>query len=100
MRQPPLLNRPFRFTVLPLAMLLLASVAAFGQSDTGRIAGILTDQNGAVVPGATVTAKNNRTAEARSANSTDDGAYLITNLKPSTYTVTVTAPNLSATATN
>ena len=61
---------------------------------------MLTDQNGAIVPGATVTARNDRTGEERSTTSTTEGTYLITNLKPSTYTVTVSAPSLSATATN
>src|SRR5215471_13064286 len=87
-------------TPLAVAVVLVFTATAFAQSDAGRIAGTLTDQNGAVVPGAVVTAKNDRTGEERSATSGDDGTYLITALKPSTYTVTVNAPGLSATANN
>ena len=87
-------------TPLAVAVVLVFTATAFAQSDVGRIAGTLTDQNGGVVPGAAVTAKNDRTGEERSVTSGDDGTYLITGLKPSTYTVTVNAAGLSATANN
>src|SRR5215471_9336219 len=87
-------------TPLAVAVVLVFTATAFGQSDAGRISGVLTDQNGAVVPGAVVTAKNDRTGDERSATSTDDGSYTITGLKPSTYTVTVNAASLGATANN
>ncbi|HKC65933.1 MAG TPA: TonB-dependent receptor [Pyrinomonadaceae bacterium] len=86
--------------LIALAALLLAQSVAVAQTDAGRIAGAVTDQNGAIVPGAAVTAKNDRTGEERVTTSTDDGTYIITNLRPSTYTVTVTAPNLTAKAAN
>src|SRR5215831_1146938 len=94
------LSGNFPVFILALAILLLVSAPIFGQSATGSVSGMLTDQNGAIVPGATVTARNDRTGEERSTTSTTEGTYLITNLKPSTYTVTVSAPSLSATATN
>src|SRR5262249_5293256 len=50
--------------------------------------GTISDESGAVIPGVTVTAKNDRTGEERSALSGDKGEYLIVALKPSTYTVT------------
>ncbi len=34
----------------------------FGQSDSGRITGAVTDATGAVVPNVTITVKNERTA--------------------------------------
>ena len=87
-------------TPLAVAVVLVFTATAFGQTDVGRIAGALTDQNGAVVPGAVITAKNDRTGEERSANSGEDGTYVISGLKPSNYTVTVNAPGLGATANN
>ncbi|HEY6046545.1 MAG TPA: TonB-dependent receptor, partial [Pyrinomonadaceae bacterium] len=78
-----------------LATLLLAATAAFGQSDNGRISGFAKDQNGAIVPGATVTAKNVRTGEERTATSNEDGYYLIPALKASVYTITASAKDLS-----
>ncbi|MDT5120972.1 MAG: hypothetical protein QOC96_454 [Acidobacteriota bacterium] len=86
--------------IIALAALVLVQSAAMAQTDTGRIAGTVTDQNNAIVPGASITAKNDRTGEERTTTSTDDGTYIITNLKPSTYTVTVTGTNLTASATN
>jgi len=72
----------------------------FGQSDSGRIAGQVTDQNGAIVPGATVTVKNERTGEERTATSSEDGTFIVAALKASTYSVTVSANGLSAKASN
>lgn len=59
--------------------------------DTGQIAGNVTDGSGAVVPNAKVTVRNLGTNATRSATSTATGAYLITNLIPATYEVTVPA---------
>jgi len=70
------------------------------QSDQGRIVGTVTDSTGALVPGATVVAKNEKTSEERSATTNESGYYIISALKPSTYTVTATAQNLKAQITN
>lgn len=64
--------RTLSFFIALAALLLLQSVAV-AQTDAGRIAGAVTDQNGAIVPGAVVTAKNDRTGEERVTTSTDDG---------------------------
>ncbi|MFL6231189.1 MAG: carboxypeptidase regulatory-like domain-containing protein, partial [Pyrinomonadaceae bacterium] len=84
--------------ILRLAFTLAAlQLAAHAQTDQGRIAGAVRDANGAVVPGATVTAKNDRTGEARVVTSGDDGRYLVAALKPSTYTVAAGATNFQTT---
>jgi hypothetical protein len=80
-----------------LAALLLVQAAAFAQSDTGIISGTVKDQNGAIVPGATVTTKNQRTGEERTATTTADGKFSVPALKASAYTVTATNTGLSAT---
>jgi hypothetical protein len=85
--------------VLILATLSM-SVAAFAQSDTGRISGTLTDQNGALVPGASIVVKNEKTGEERTAISSMDGTYIIASLKPSTYSVSANTQGLSATTTH
>src|SRR5579864_7517326 len=46
-----------------LSVLALCSVYEFGQRDTGTITGTVTDPSGAVVSGATVTAKSVGTGE-------------------------------------
>jgi Carboxypeptidase regulatory-like domain len=100
MQQRRLLNGVFRLTITAITTLVLAFTAVLGQSDTGRISGVLMDQNGAVVPGATVVVTNDKTGEERTATSTTDGTYTIASLRPSTYSVTATTQGLSVTATN
>src|SRR6185295_1492489 len=63
------------------------------QADQGRIAGTVTDANGAAVPGATVKVTNEATGEVRSTTSGTDGAYLVTALKPAKYSVSASAAN-------
>ncbi|PYR32976.1 MAG: hypothetical protein DMF90_22415 [Acidobacteria bacterium] len=69
--------------------LYLAAFAAVGyaQGDQARFAGTVRDSSGALVGGATVTVKNERTSEERSQVTTNTGTYLISNLKPSIYTI-------------
>jgi hypothetical protein len=88
----------FLYLVLVCAVLLLVQPSTFAQTDTGRIVGTVTDQNGAVVHGATILVKNERTGEERTVTSTEEGIYIVPSLKASTYTVTVTGQNLTAKA--
>lgn len=83
-------------SLLACAFVMLAGVSASAQTDTGRIAGVVRDPNGAVVSGATVLAKNERNGEERTATTDAEGVYQIPALKASNYTVTVTAPNFAA----
>jgi hypothetical protein len=93
----PILRHAFIHFVLPVfATVLLASSAAFGQTDTGRITGTIKDQNGAIVPGVTVTARNDRTGDERTGVANADGSYTIAALKASVYTITATGTDLSA----
>ncbi len=71
-----------------LCCLGLASVGAYGQTETGQIIGKVSDEKGAVVPGATVTIKSVSTGAERTATSGDDGTYTVTNLQPGLYDVT------------
>jgi len=73
--------------VLGVLLLVLLSTMTFGQVDQGRIGGTVKDSSGAVIPGVSISARNDRTGEERTALSGDRGDYLITALKPSTYTV-------------
>lgn len=88
------------FLVIAFAALFLVQSPAIAQTDTGRIAGTVTDQNGGIVPGATVSIKNNRTGEERTAVTTGEGLFSVPALKASDYTVTVTGNNLGATLQN
>src|SRR6185312_4432740 len=52
------------------------------------------------VPGATVVVKNDRTGEERTATTNEVGYFIISALRPSTYSVTANAKDLSAKTTN
>jgi hypothetical protein len=65
--------------------------------DQGRIVGRVVDTNGAVVPGATIVVKNNRTGEERTVTSSDEGYYQAPALRPSSYTVSANASNFATT---
>jgi hypothetical protein len=64
---------------------------------TGSIAGVVTDPNGAVIPGAAVTAKNASTDVSRSVTTNDSGDFLISNLTAGSYSLRVTAAAFKAT---
>ena len=75
-----------------LILCLLASifsVALWAQVENGQLAGTVTDQSGAVVPGATVTAKNLGTGATRTTTTAGNGTYSIPSLPPSRYELTV-----------
>lgn len=80
---------------LTLTIQLFLPAAALSQTDLGRITGTVHDQAKALVPGAKVTAKNDQTGEQRTAITNDEGSFLLTNLKPSMYTIRVSAQGFS-----
>ncbi|HEY4764975.1 MAG TPA: TonB-dependent receptor [Candidatus Sulfotelmatobacter sp.] len=73
-----------------LAALLGCSVA-FAQTVTGSISGQVTDQSGAVIVGANVTAENTATSVQTPAQTNGSGIYTIRFLPIGTYTVTIEA---------
>ena len=77
-----------------LAIGLLLPVIAFAQADA-RFAGVVLDPSGAVVPGATVVVKNERTGEERTVTTNAEGRYIVPNLRPSVYTIRATFGQLA-----
>ena len=75
-----------------LTMLLALPHVSYAQGDA-RFSGTVIDQTGAFVPGATVTVKNQRTGEVRTVVSNAEGRYVVSNLKPSVYTISVMVGN-------
>ncbi len=78
-----------------LLLLLSLSVYALAQSGQGRIVGTVTDSSGGVLANSTVTALETKTGAKREATADDKGFYVISNLAPSSYTITATAPNFA-----
>jgi hypothetical protein len=72
---------------LAVMLVLTAAATAAAQGEQARFAGTTRDQSGAFFAGAKVTARNERTGEERTVESSDKGFYLIAGLKPATYTL-------------
>jgi hypothetical protein len=58
-----------------LLLTLLAPAHALAQTGTSRIAGTVSDEAGAVVPGASVTARHEATGVTQTQTTTDAGLY-------------------------
>jgi hypothetical protein len=77
-----------RLVTLVFAVLGL-SVAMLGQAESGSLSGTVRDASGAVIAGATVTAKSVANGFERTAKTGDIGQYQIPALTPGSYQVTV-----------
>src|SRR5690349_6703465 len=84
-------NRILRTTLLAT----LVSPFLLAQSDVARIVGTVTDKTGAVIPGATISVKNERTGQTRKVMSNEAGSYSIMQLQPAVYTLMAETPGMS-----
>jgi len=85
------MSSKFNFKIFALAFGLgfLFTLNIFAQTDQARIVGTVTDAAGAVIPGASVLVKNEKTGDERTIVAGEDGAYIVAALKPAYYTITV-----------
>jgi hypothetical protein len=83
--------RSHRLFAFALLTLLLATTAAYAQSDHGSITGTVTDPTGAVVPNAKITATSLDTAEVREVTSSGEGSYTLPELRAGRWRVSVEA---------
>ncbi|WP_263377539.1 TonB-dependent receptor [Granulicella paludicola] len=74
------------------AALTALTPRATAQKYLGSIQGEISDPSGAKIPGVHVTAEDVTTHFKTTVSSSADGAFVLQNLNPSTYTVTATAP--------
>jgi hypothetical protein len=79
----------YRFFLLPL-FLLLACAGLFAQANS-ELTGIVTDQTGAVVAGATITLTDPATGFTKSTESGATGLYVIGGLNPANYNLKINA---------
>lgn len=75
-------------------MVVLSAVFAFGQQTRGTLRGVIKDELGATIVGATVTATDPSGAE-KTAITNGEGAYVINGLAPGKYLVRATAPGFA-----
>ncbi len=86
-------SRSFLATLGLMAIILfwVGAVPAWTQvTSAGTVTGTVTDKTGAVVPGATVTLTDPSTQETRTATTNSAGLYVLVNVTPGTYDITVT----------
>src|SRR4051794_12949528 len=86
-----MLRRLRSLSFLPLLLLLFTApaLAQYGAS----LQGTITDQSGAVVQGAKVTATDTATGKTNFATTSPQGFYRIAGLPPGKYKVTIEAPS-------
>ncbi|MDQ6652173.1 MAG: carboxypeptidase-like regulatory domain-containing protein, partial [Acidobacteriota bacterium] len=82
-----------RSILMPSALLVLIvfSISAFSQQGTSSVRGLVTDQQGNVVAGATVTLVNPATNSSRTATTSDNGGYSFESVSPGDYRLEVEA---------
>src|SRR5258706_12730941 len=89
------LNPSIRLAFFLLVTAVVGSGVALGQtqSNAADLQGVVRDQSGAVVNGATVMARNVGTNTSKTTTTNEEGGYLIVNLAPREYEGTVEAAN-------
>ena len=75
-------------TICLLAVLLLLPRIGAAQQGTTEVRGRVVDAQGAVLPGVTVTVRNQATGMFRETVSGTDGSFIVSGIVPGTYTVT------------
>ena len=91
-------------TLLPFVCALIVAFGfteqAAAQSATATLSGTVVDEQGAIVAGATVKITDAAKAFERSATANDDGFFILTQLAPSNYTVSVGQSGFATTQIN
>jgi hypothetical protein len=87
------MSEKFRIGAYLAALLLLAAGAVMAQTGGGAtLVGTVTDQTGALVAGAKLTAVNIATAFTTEVVTSNEGSYYVPYLAPGEYRIRVTAP--------
>ena len=100
MKSYPLRISTIAERILMSAIVMIFSVSAIfaqAQSSSADLNGTVVDPNGAVVAGATVTAKGSSTGISRTVTANDSGEYSFIGLPPGEYSVTVEAATFKKT---
>jgi hypothetical protein len=77
-------------------ILLTSCYAGFAQDTGASLLGVVRDNGGAAISGATVTATNTATDARTVETSNPQGEYSLLKLQPGTYTLNVSAPGFSS----
>jgi outer membrane receptor protein involved in Fe transport len=82
-------------SILAVLALLFISTMAFGQAGSGSITGVVSDQNGAVIPNATVKLVSQAKGTEQTTTASGDGIFTFVNLDPGKYTLTASGGNFA-----
>ncbi len=84
-----------RCLITAVSLVLLGSVLASAQFDTGTITGLVTDASGAVIPHATIIITNVGTSFQKTLQTDDGGNFTASALPSGNYVVSATASNFA-----
>jgi carboxypeptidase family protein len=90
-------RRSFKQSLVIATTLMLLCGSVVRAQDTASLSGTVTDPQGKVIPGATVTITNNATGASRNTKTGDEGTYIFTQTPPGTYKIRVEAKGFKAT---
>src|SRR5262245_42622445 len=82
-------NRNWRILTIACLATLFLSPAGMAQSVSGSISGIVTDPNGAVVPGANVTLIGEQTGDKRDQATNESGRFSFAAVQPGPYSIKI-----------
>lgn len=77
----------FRHAIFAIVLVFSLGILAFGQDYRGRVQGSITDESGAIVPGAKVILHNDATNVEVTATTSDDGRYKFDFVEPGNYSI-------------
>lgn len=91
------MRRRVNLTVVLVGLItLFCGLVAHAQQDTTTMSGVISDPQGRVISGATVTLTNSATGTSRDTKSGGDGTYVFTQVPPGTYSIRVEAQGFKA----
>jgi hypothetical protein len=85
------MRKSLTFLSSAFLVVLCFTIGIFAQQTTGEISGTIVDANGAVVPGASVTVSGTNVGYTRTVTAKDDGTFLVQQVPPGQYKVSVGA---------
>jgi len=92
------MKRKNNILMFTLAFVICSQALIFGQAVRGRIEGTVKDPQGQVVPNVSLTINNVGTGETLQATSSEEGVFIVPEVKPGTYKVTAEATGFKKTS--
>src|SRR5262245_66429322 len=93
------MRRRFRYALMTMSVILCFATAVFGQRTTGDIEGKVTDTNGAVIPGVSITVTGITVGFSRTVQSDSQGEFRVQQLTIGVYNIATAATSGFAAAT-